>query len=314
MPIPDYQTLMLPVLRFASTREHYRLSEVVEALAQEFELTPEEQEALLPAGTQRIFTSRVSWAGTYLKKASLVESIGRAVYRITARGLALLQEHPTRIDRATLKRYDEFVAFTGTRETATQESSEILTTMSTVDELDPLEAFNRSYLSIQQSLAEDLLDMLKRTTPDFFERLVVDLLVAMGYGGSDEDIRKAVMRGKTDQGIDGVIKEDTLGLSHIYLQAKRWKDSTVGSPVVQSFSGSMDQFHATKGVMITTSTFSEEARAYITRIPKTIILIDGKQLVQLMMEHGVGVKMRETYLLHTIDHDYYELEEKLPTR
>jgi restriction system protein len=310
MPIPDYQTLMLPLLRFADQKPSYRLSEAVSALAQEFQLTQDELEALLPAGTQRIFTSRVSWAGTYLKKAGLLETIGRATYSITERGQALLKENPSRIDRTTLRRYEEFVAFTNQRDTTATETVEKI--LEDVNTLDPLEAFNQSYLSIRQSLADDLLDMLKRTTPDFFEKLVVDLLVAMDYGGSDEDIRKAVMRGRTDEGIDGVIKEDALGLSHIYLQAKRWKDSTVGRPLVQGFSGSMDQFHATRGVMITTSTFSEEARTYIQKIPKTIVLIDGKQLVQLMVEHGVGVKTVETYPIYAIDTDYYELEEKRP--
>ncbi len=304
MPIPDYQTLMLPLLKFANQQPSYRLSDAVSALAMTFQLTPEEKEALLPAGTQRVFTSRVSWAGTYLKKAGLIQAIDRAVYTITLRGQALLQQKPDYIDNALLRQFDEFTEFypSGTK----VEKPPVLPLVEPA--LDPLEAFHQSYLSIQQSLAEDVLDLLKRTTYQFFETVVVDLLVAMGYGGSDEEIRKAVMKGATDEGIDGVIKEDTLGLSHIYLQAKRWKDSTVGRPLVASFYGTMEAFRATKGVMITTSTFSEEARRFTEKVPNRLILIDGQQLVQLMLEYGVGVKTVDTYKIQAVDTGYYELE------
>ena len=308
MPIPDYQTLMLPVLRFAGTKVEYHLSEIVEALGLELQLSQEEKDALLPAGTQRTFVSRVSWAQTYLKKAQLLESRGRGNSAITQRGQQMLAQNPLRIDNKFLRQFQEFIEFEGVKATPADSDGYIAASSQEDSELDPLEAFNQSYLSIRQNLSDDLLEMLKRTKPVFFEKLVVDLLVAMGYGGSDEEIRRAAMKGSSDQGIDGIIKEDILGLSHIYLQAKRWKDS-VGRPVVQSFAGSMDLFHATKGVMITTSTFTDEARQYIRHIGKTLILIDGKQLVQLMLDHGVGVKTVESYQIQAIDAGYYEMED-----
>lgn len=298
---------MLPLLRYAAALPSYYFADAVKALSDEFQLTEEEREALLPGGSQRLFTNRVSWAQMYLKKAGALDSIGRATYAITERGRQLLAQNLSTIDNSVLRQFQEFTAFEGQRGSTEASSSEKVDSSSPVQELDPFESFNRSYLALRQNLADELLETLKRTDPTFFEQLVVDLLVAMGYGGSDTEIRAAAMKGSTDQGIDGVIKEDLLGLSHIYLQAKRWKES-VGRPTVQGFAGSMDQFHATKGVMITTSTFTEGARSYINQIGKTIILIDGRQLVQLMIEHGLGVKTVETYKIQAIDYSYYELE------
>lgn len=231
------------------------------------------------------------------------------MYAITAQGLALLAENPRAINNRMLQRYESFTQFAGNKSQAPSEMPAPHPLLSQeLPELDPLESFNQSYWAIQQSLADDLLEMLKQTKPTFFEKLVVDLLVAMGYGGSDEEIRKAVMKGSSDEGIDGVIKEYTLGLSHIYLQAKRWKDSTVGRPVVASFYGTMEAFRASKGVMITTSTFSEEARRFTEKVPNKLVLIDGKALVQLMLEYGVGLKTVDTYKIQALDLGYYELE------
>lgn len=244
MPIPNYQSVMLPLLRYAAAGSSYYFADAVKALSDEFQLTDEEREALLPGGSQRLFTNRVSWAQMYLKKAGALDSIGRATYAITERGRQLLAQNLSAIDNSVLRQFQEFTAFEGQRASTETANLEKADSNQATQELDPFETFNRSYLALRQNLADELLETLKRTDPTFFEQLVVDLLVAMGYGGSDTEIRAAAMKGSTDQGIDGVIKEDLLGLSHIYLQAKRWKDS-VGRPTVQGFAGSMDQFHAT---------------------------------------------------------------------
>lgn len=305
MPIPDYQTVMLPLLRFASTRKSYRLSEAVEALAEEFKLTPDERVALLPAGTQRIFTSRVSWAGTYLKKALLLTTVERATASITDRGRQLLKENPPRIDNNLLRRYAEFTGFEGKKE-----STPTLTTESEVESsLDPQEAFNQNYLSIRQALADDLLETLKRTTPSFFEKLVVDLLIAMGYGGSDEELRSKLVKGPGDGGVDGIIKQDRLGLELIYVQAKRFKEQRVSRKELQSFVGCTEMGYVRKGVFITTSFFADTVWDYVKYLAdKKVILIDGKRLVELMLEYGLGVKVTQSYQLFDIDTDYYEFE------
>lgn len=303
MSIPDYQTIMLPLLQYAEQRKFYPISDAVAVLGKTFQLTVEELEERLPGRNHRLFANRVSWAHMCLKQAGLLETVGRATYQLTQRGKQVLDQNPGRVDKRLLRQFAEFTEFQAPRD-----KDSLLEVELAGVELDPLEAFHQNYLTIRQNLADELLEMLKRTSPTFFEKLVMDLLVKMGYGGSDTEIRQAAMKGNQDKGIDGVIKEDVLGLSHIYLQAKRWKDS-VGSQVVHGFSGSMDQFHATKGVLITTSTFTEEARRFIGKIGKTIILIDGQQLVQLMLEHELGVKTIDTYKIQAIDTAYYELEE-----
>lgn len=312
MPIPDYQTLMLPVLRYAQTQAQYRLSDVVEALAESLQLTLEERAALLPAGTQRVFTSRTSWACTYLKKAGLLDSVERGIYTITERGRQLLAENPTRIDNTLLRRYQEFTEFeAGRSETDVPKSPNKTSPIvsAAVSELDPQEAFTQSYHSIQQAIKDELLETVKRTHPRFFEKLVVDLLVAMGYGGSDEELRHALVRGPGDGGIDGVIKQDPLGVERIYVQAKRYNHQSVSREELQKFVGAPGMRSVRKGVFITSSVFAGTVKEYIHSLGDlTIVAIDGRQLVDLMLEYGIGVKERQNFKLYDIDTTYYEFE------
>jgi restriction system protein len=284
-------------LRFIEQNGPCHLSQALEGLAAKLALTPDDLDELLPDGGESAFKNRVGWAKTYLKKAGLLETVGRATYAITASGQELLAEDLPYIDNTVLLRYPDFRVFKLGKKSTLPDSSSLLTEE---DSLDPLEAFHQSYLAIQARLKDDLLDTLKQMPAMAFEKLVVDLLVAMGYGGSAEEIRQSTMKGSSDRGIDGVIKEDALGLSHIYVQAKRWSETAVGSPVVHSFVGSLEQFHGRKGVLMTTSRFTQEAKDYIGRIGKAIALIDGEKLVELMLEYEVGVNAENTYTTYTI--------------
>jgi restriction system protein len=304
MPVPDYQTIMLPLMRLANDGNEHTTAEVLEALAATFRLNDQERRERLPSGTQAKFDNRVGWARTFLKKAGLLESTGRGKFRITERGRDILKSNPSRIDNKVLSKFPEFIAFITPRGTADQreESNED-------DEKQtgtPEEVLESSYQSLRTELAQDLLGRLKTSTPRFFEGVVVDLLVAMGYGGSRRDAGRAVGQ-SGDDGIDGIIKEDKLGLDAVYIQAKRW-ENTVGRPVVQSFAGSLEGQRARKGVLITTSQFSQEARDYVGRIERKIVLIDGEQLAELMIDYGVGVSEVATYTVKRVDLDYFEEE------
>lgn len=300
MAIPGFQALMLPLLQMASDGTVHEVDEAIEHLAECFKLTDDERKEMLPSGTQRSFNNRVIWARSYMKQAKLLEYPGRSQFRITDRGLKILQTNPPRIDIAFLMQFPEFVEFRkGNRKAATKESG-------SDSEQTPEEALESSYQSLQESLAQELLDRIKASPPQFFENLVVDLLVAMGYGGSRKDAGQAVGQ-SGDGGIDGIIKEDRLGLDVVYLQAKRW-EGTVGRPVVQGFAGSLAGYHANKGVMITTSQFSSDAVQYARSIGMKIVLIDGEQLADLMIEHGVGVSQVATYTVKRIDLDYFSAE------
>lgn len=300
MTIPGYQTLMLPLLTYLSTHNECRLPEIEESLAKELKLSPEELLEMLPSGNQRIFKNRITWAITHLRKAGLVENRGRGIYVSTPAAVELLAQKPTRIDIAYLrKHYETF--------DSTAESESRAGTIPMLEEsLDPVESLDKNYQAFKRALSEQLLETIKLSSPAFFERLVVDLLLAMGYGGSHQDILEAVKGRTGDEGIDGVIKEDPLGLDEIYIQAKRYSNSTIGRPLVQAFAGSMSGFHARKGVFITTTNFSHEAREYIQKIDKKIALIDGKDLISLMIDHNVGVSEKQTYTLKQIDLDYFE--------
>ncbi|MGA7410826.1 MAG: restriction endonuclease, partial [Bryobacteraceae bacterium] len=268
-------------------------------IAQDLNLTPEELQQKLPSGTQSIFANRVAWATVYLSKAGLLQKPQRGVYQVTERGKNFLQAHPTGIKVRMLKEFPEFVVFhTGndSQSSKPQEEAEA--------EQTPREQLAAAYQVLRDALANDVLEAVRKASPSFFEAVVVDLLVAMGYGGSVADAGKAVGRGG-DGGIDGIIKEDKLGLDLIYIQAKRWKDS-VGRPLVQGFAGSLEGFRARKGVFITTSTFTPDALAYVERIERKIVLIDGNRLADLMIEHNVGVATTETYTLKRLDSDYFE--------
>ena len=299
MAIPDFEKIMLPLLRFIADGQEHTLREAIDGLASEFGLSAEEREALLPSGKQATFDNRVGWARTYMKKAGLVESTGRGRFRVTDRGQKVLVSSPSAIDVDFLMQFPEFAAF---RRTPVRTALKDPATQAPVQT--PEEVLENSYLTLREELALELLDRIRACSPRFFERLVLDLLVAMGYGGSRRDAVEAV-GGSGDQGIDGVIKEDKLGLDVVYVQAKRW-DGNVGRPVVQAFAGSLEGQRARKGILITTSQFTPEARDYVGRIEKKIVLIDGLMLAELMIDHGVGVAELATYVVKRIDTDYFE--------
>ncbi len=299
MAIPDYETIMLPLLRITGDGKEHTKSDAVEKLAEHFGLTEEEKRELLPSGTQAKFTNRVGWAKTYLTKAGLLETTGRARFRITQRGQTVLQGNPEIIDNDFLSQFPDFLQFKTTRKTTTKPDNN-------EPEGTPEEILESSYQNLRAKLVQELLERVKSCSPRFFENLVVDLLVAMGYGGSRKDAGQAI-GGSRDGGVDGIIKEDRLGLDVVFIQAKRW-EGTVGRPVVQAFAGSLEGQRARKGVLITTSQFSPEAIDYVTRIEKRIVLIDGEQLCQLMIDHGVGVTEVARYVVKKIDSDYFEDE------
>lgn len=307
MPIPDYQTLMLPVLRVVSDGQEHRFRNVVETLANEYQLTDEERTALIPSGGA-LFDNRVGWARTYLKQAGVVESRKRGYFNITERGKALLAESPARIDNSTLNRYPEFATF---RQKKTGDAQATVTPVlqpdvnaPDVDGSTPEESFAQAYQRLRSNLEVELLDQVKASTPSFFERLVIDLLVAMGYGGSRQDAGSVIGR-SGDGGIDGTIKEDKLGLDVIYVQAKKWEGS-VGRPEIQKFAGALQGQRANKGVFITTSTFTREGKDFASSITSKIILVDGEELVQLMVDHNVGVSTVSTFDVKKVDSDYFE--------
>jgi restriction system protein len=304
MSVPDFQTLMLPVLTQLASGGEQPPSVVREAVASAFHLTPEALAELLPSGRQTTFANRVAWALGYLKQAGLVESPRRGVYRLTDRGRAALAENLARVDIQYLMRFPEFVAFR-TPSSATQPDVEATPGAGKTDgtTLTPDEEMRLGYTRLRESLAAQVIERVRQVTPKFFEELVVDLLVAMGYGGSREDAAAVVGR-SGDEGIDGIIKEDRLGLDAIYVQAKRWKDS-VGRPDIQRFAGALQGQRARKGVFITTSSFTPEAKAYVTNLQSTIVLIDGKELAELMIDHGVGVSEAATFKVLRLDEDYF---------
>jgi restriction system protein len=273
-------------------------------LVREFQVTEAERKEMLPSGQQEIFSNRVGWAKTYLKKAGLIDSPQRATFVISEKGKEILSQNPARIDTKFLRQFPEFQEFNRVNkqnETITLESN-----LSTSDqEQNPEELLENSYQEIRQALATDLLSILRKLSPDDFEKLVVELLVKMGYGGSIRDAGKAV--GKSgDQGIDGIIKEDRLGLDIIYIQAKRWADNNaVGRPEIQKFVGALAGQGAKKGIFITTSYFTQEALEYAPRNEIKIVLIDGEELSQLMIDYNLGVSTQKIYEIKRIDHDYF---------
>jgi restriction system protein len=300
MAIPDFQTLMLPLLKVAADGKEHIHAEVIETLAAQFQLTDEERNELLPSGLQTKLDNRLRWARVDLGKAQLLESSGRGKFKITARGLKLLQEPPAKIDRKFLRQFPEYQSYIDKNRASNkpgrdEPEEEIKQT--------PEEILESSYQGLRRKLAEELLEVIKQNSPRFFEKLVVDLLVAMGYGGSRKDAGEALGR-SGDEGIDGIIKEDKLGLDAVYLQAKRWQ-RTVDRPEVQAFAGALIGKRASKGVFITTSQFSQGAQIYVDTIPQKIVLIDGEQLTQLMIDHGIGVTEVTTYTVKRVDSDYF---------
>jgi restriction system protein len=307
MAVPDYQSLMLPLLRFAEKKKEETSSgEAVEALASELNLKDVDLKEMLPSGIQFTFVNRVGWAATYMKKAGLLEATRRGYYKITPRGIELLKKQLKSINVKILKQYPEFLEFQqlkGTRSGDNKTSTLKETTDTSI--ATPSEALEAAYENLRDELADELLSKLKKILPSFFERVVVELLVKMGYGGSRADAGKAI--GKSgDGGIDGIIKEDKLGLDVVYIQAKRWDNNPVGRPDVMQFAGALQGQRANKGIFITTSRFTDDARSYVSQIGSKIVLIDGEQLTNLMIEHDVGVSTVSLYPVKKIDTDYFD--------
>jgi restriction system protein len=301
--IPDYQSLMLPLLRLVADKQEHRYRDIIEELATEFKITEEERKELLASGNQAIFDNRVGWAKTYLKKAGLLDSPKRATFVISELGIQTLKKNPDRIDAKYLKQFPSFLEF----QQASRKDNEIGEDVEIQEpsEHTPEENLDKAYQRIRKSLASELLNNVIGLSPTFFERLVVELLVKMGYGGSIKDAGKAI--GKSgDEGIDGTIKEDKLGLDIIYIQAKRWKSgSVVGRPELHKFIGALAGQGAKKGIFITTSNFTKEALEYAPKNDTKIVLIDGEQLAQLMIDYNIGCTTQQIYELKKIDNDYF---------
>lgn len=300
MAIPDYQTIMLPLLRFAGDKDEHSLREAIDHLAGVFDLTEEEQNEMLPSGQQEVFKNRVAWARTYLKKAGLLHSTRRGYFIITDRGVSVLDDNPQKIDVHYLEQFKEFQEFRALRHK--KDDSEVVPA-GEADEATPEETLETAYQRLRDDLASELLAMIMEMSPSLFEKLVVELLLKMGYGGSRKDAGRAIGR-SGDEGIDGIIKEDRLGLDIIYIQAKRWQQS-VGRPEVQKFAGALQGQRARKGIMITTSEFTREAKDFSSNIDTKIVLIDGRDLAQYMIDFNLGVSPVAQYEVKRVDTDYF---------
>jgi restriction system protein len=303
MAIPDFQTIMLPLIKFAGDQQEHSIQETIENLAETFKLSEEERKYLLPSGKDRIFNNRVRWAILYLKKANLIETTKRAHFKITQRGEDVLNQNPKKINVKFLEQYSEFIEF---RDKSKLEKETSTGVIEEISQQTPEESLEYGYQKMRRDLAVELLNQVKNCSSDFFERLVVELLVRIGYGGSLKNAGKAI--GRTgDGGIDGIINEDLLGLDVIYIQAKNW-EQVVGRPEIQKFVGALVGKRAKKGVFITTSSFSKNAIEYVTRIESKVVLIDGEQLAQLMIDHDIGVSKDRVYQIKKLDSDYFAEE------
>ena len=304
MAIPDFQSIMLPLLKYLNDKKEHTSRDTYSSLARLFNLTEEEEKMLLPSGVQEIFYNRIAWAKAHLKMAGLVEDVRRGIYRITEKGEQVLKQKPERIDIKVLKQlpgYKERV-LVKKEEPNDIEDESVPNGIST-----PEESIEFGFQRLRSNLEVEILNRVKGGTPEFFERLVIELLVKMGYGGSRLDAGKAI--GKSgDAGIDGIIKEDKLGLDVVYIQAKRWTDTVVGRPEIQKFVGAIAGQRATKGIFITSSTFSSEAQEYIKQIGTKVVLIDGEKLAEYMVDHNVGVTISNVYEVKRIDSDYFNEE------
>lgn len=304
MAIPDFQSCFLPILRVLAGRGQLSSRELVEAVADHFKLTDGERRELLPSGNQEVINNRVGWAKTYLKKAGLVENPRKGQAAITDEGRKVLAANPAKLNVRYLKdAYPQFRDFHANKSKDSDSTS--VDTAEVEDTFTPEELVEQSHQTIRLALVAEILDRLHSCSPQRFERLVVEVMVAMGYGGTLKDAGEAI-GGSGDEGVDGVIKEDRLGLDLIYIQAKRWKDgNTVGRPELQKFVGALDGKRAHKGVFITTSTFTNDAENYAEATSRRLILIDGRRLAELMIDHNVGVATMATYTVKRIDSDFF---------
>ncbi len=300
MPIPDFQSLMRPLLEaHADGKEHLNRDLVVK-LGEQFGLTDDERREMLPSGGARLFDNRIGWAKSHITQAGLLTAPRRAISVITERGREALLHHPERIDLRVLNGFEDYRELRNRRKPAGEQDAGDVEVQ---DSQTPEELLENAYLQVRRQIESELLAQIMSSPPEFLERVVVDLVVRMGYGGSRKDAGEALGR-SGDEGIDGIIKEDPLGLDIIYLQAKRW-EGTVGRPEIQKFAGALQGQRARKGIFITTSTFSADAQEYTSRIETKIILIDGPRLSKLMFDHGVGVATASNYEVKRIDSDYF---------
>lgn len=299
MLIPDFQTLMLPLLRFCADGGEHGRHDALPFLAQEFALSESELAELLPSGKQAKFINRIAWAKSYLKQAGLLETTTRGIFRISERGRSVLADNPVRVDMKYLERFPEYQAFRSGQRFGNQQDD----AAGNIQQVTPEELLESGYLQIRTALATDLLAQVKSASPAFFERTVVDLLLRMGYGGTREDAGQVVGK-SNDGGIDGIIKEDRLGLDVIYIQAKRW-EGDVGSSEIRNFIGALSVHKAEKGVFITTSGFTKNARETAAKVNSKIVLIDGPTLAELMIDFGLGVSTVNTYEIKRIDSDFF---------
>lgn len=309
MEIPDYQTLMRPVLALMQDERDWTSRAIREAIAEEFSLSAEQLEERLPSGRDTTFRNRVGWALTYLYRAGVCDRPRRSVYRINDRGMTLLAEHPHRIDNAVLDGFEEFRTFRARDPAAPRSSRRATPGSSSADSsvATPEERVAAAYREMRAALGSEVLDRVREQDPDFFEQVVLDVLQAIGYGGSRQDAAERLGR-SGDGGVDGVIREDKLGLDLIYVQAKRWAN-TVGRPEIQQFVGALNGQRASKGVFITTSGFSREGMEYADSVNPRVILVDGTELAELMVDHDVGVTVATRYEIKRIDLDYFGVEE-----
>ena len=305
MPVPDFQAVMLPFLQLLSDGQEWKMRDVVESLAGHFSLTDEERQEMLPSGQSKVFNNRVGWAKTHLKNAGLVDNPTRGKVRLSDCGRRVLGQNPESIDMKFLRQFDGYRTFIGEMK-EDKPGGISIDQVQNESQSTPLELFEASYFIPRAVLAENLKSRLINCSPQFFEQIVVKMLHAMGYGGQFGEGR--VTNYSHDGGIDGVINEDKLGLDVVCIQAKRWQ-GTVSRPTIQSFVGSMDMIRAKKGVVITTSDFSRDAVDFVERIEgKRVVLINGKHLAQLMIDHDVGVSTTGTYKLKEVSNDFFEEE------
>ena len=299
--MPDFQTLMLPLLRFAGDGEEHSMHEARQSLAEVFSLSDDDLAELLPSGKMTTFSNRVAWAKVYLARAGLLNTPKRGIFNISDRGRKVLKEETDYIGVKYLQRFPDFRLFRQSNKDDKKTSTSTANHEHSIET--PEEIIEQTYQQLRDDIASELLNLIKSNSPDFFERLVIELLVKMGYGGSVKEAGKAT-RKTNDEGIDGIIKEDRLGLDAIYLQAKKW-ENTVSRPEIQKFVGALHGQRAKKGVFITTSQFSRGAIEYASNIDPKIVLIDGDELVNLMIDHNLGVTSKVIYDVKKLDTDFF---------
>lgn len=305
MPVPDFQTIMRPLLTLHADGQEHEVAATRTGVADHFDLSPEDRAERIPSGRVTTLQNRVGWAAMYLFRAGLLERPRRAHYKITERGREMLKQHPERIDLSVLKQFEEFEEF---RKTGKSPAAEKTSVAGAAEAETAEERIDAGYQELRSALIADLLDRVREEDWDFFERLVLKVLRSMGYGGPEGAIERLGGHG-SDGGVDGVIREDPLGLELIYIQAKAWQDKTVGRPEIQQFIGALHGRQANKGIFLTTSKFSPEARDYAAGVSSRVILIDGSRLAELMIDHNVGVTTRDAYEIKEVDLSYFAPEE-----